>query len=68
MKASVCDRVSQVNVYAGLGGAVAKRFAKGGFSVALVSRRAESAQQALDQIKSDGGEAEIILADTGLAI
>ena len=46
---------------------MAKRFAAGGYSVALVSRKAESSQPTYDEIIADGGKALIVTADTGAA-
>lgn len=46
-----------VGVGPGLGGAVARRFARGGFTVALVARKLESSKPLEEAIKSAGGEA-----------
>lgn len=44
---------------------MARRFAQGGFSVALVSRKKESSQPVLEDIEKSGGKAFIVTADTG---
>ena len=51
--------------FTGLGGAVARRFAREGFSVALISRSPKSSQETYDRITADGGRAHIVVADTG---
>ena len=52
-----------VGVGPGLGKALAVRFAKGGFRVALVARRDESVRDAQTEIEALGGSARAFLAD-----
>jgi NAD(P)-dependent dehydrogenase (short-subunit alcohol dehydrogenase family) len=54
-----------VGVGPGLGNALAVRFARGGFRVALVARSAESLAPTQAEITAAGGEARSYLADAG---
>ena len=58
--------IDDLGMFTGTGGAVARKFAKEGFAVGLVSRSSKSSQPAYDQITSDGGKALIVTADTGM--
>lgn len=58
------DRVAAVlGVGPGLGAAVARRFARGGYAVALMARREESVAETRQEIESGGGTALPITAD-----
>lgn len=58
------DRVAAVlGVGPGLGAAVARRFAREGYSVALMARREESAEGARREIENDGREALFVPTD-----
>jgi NAD(P)-dependent dehydrogenase (short-subunit alcohol dehydrogenase family) len=52
-----------IGVGPGLGAAVARRFAREGFAVALLARRAESLAETEQQIRAAGGEALSVAAD-----
>lgn len=52
-----------VGVGPGLGAAVARRFAREGYAVALVARREESLSGARQEIESEGGTALTVAAD-----
>lgn len=52
-----------VGVGPGLGTAVARRFAREGYSVALVARREESVAGAREEIEAEGGTALAVTAD-----
>ncbi|GAB5372643.1 hypothetical protein AAMO2058_001682500 [Amorphochlora amoebiformis] len=52
-----------VGVGPGLGGAVAKKFAKEGFVVALMSRKEASVKSTADDIKNAGGKATFFSVD-----
>ncbi len=52
-----------VGVGPGLGGAIARRFARGGFTVALVARKAESCAPIEKQIADAGGTAKSFAID-----
>jgi NAD(P)-dependent dehydrogenase (short-subunit alcohol dehydrogenase family) len=54
-----------VGVGPGLGRALAVRFARGGFRVALVARREESVAATQAEITGGGGDARAFLADAG---
>jgi short-subunit dehydrogenase len=49
----------------GLGASVARKFAQGGYTVALVARKPESLTPVEEAIKKDGGKAISVPADTG---
>lgn len=53
------------HVRAGLGGHVARRFAKEGFAVALLSRTKAKLSPVEDAIKQEGGRAISIQCDAG---
>ncbi|QYJ16050.1 hypothetical protein Rxycam_01881 [Rubrobacter xylanophilus DSM 9941] len=52
-----------VGVGPGLGAAVARRFARGGYAVALMARRRESLEPVREEIEAAGGTASAIPAD-----
>ncbi|MEO1295421.1 MAG: SDR family NAD(P)-dependent oxidoreductase [Cyanobacteria bacterium J06636_16] len=52
-----------MGVGAGLGGAIARRFAQGGFAVGLMARKAESLAAIQTQITQSGGTALSVLTD-----
>jgi NAD(P)-dependent dehydrogenase (short-subunit alcohol dehydrogenase family) len=52
-----------VGVGPGLGGALAVRFARGGFRVALVARHDESVRAVQAEVEESGGSAQAFLAD-----
>lgn len=52
-----------VGVGPGLGAAVARRFAREGYAVALIARREESLSGAKEEIESEGGTALAVTAD-----
>lgn len=52
-----------VGVGPGLGAAVARRFAREGYAVALIARREESLSGAREEIESEGGTALAVTAD-----
>jgi short-subunit dehydrogenase len=52
---------------AGLGASLARRFAVGGYTVALVSRKMESLLPVEQAITKEGGKALSVTADTGKA-
>ncbi len=54
-----------VCVGVGLGASVARKFAQGGYTVALVARKPESLAPVEEAIKKDGGKAISVPADTG---
>jgi 3-oxoacyl-[acyl-carrier protein] reductase len=47
----------------GIGAAIAKRLAKDGLHVIAVARSADKLQQVVDEIKSEGGSAEVATCD-----
>ncbi len=51
----------------GLGASIARRFALGGYTVALVARKTESLAPVADAIAKEGGKALSVTADTGTA-
>lgn len=53
-----------VGVGPGLGAALARRFAKGGYSVALVARRVETITSVQESIEAEGGKAACFAADS----
>jgi len=60
----MADKVAAVlGVGPGLGTAVARRFAREGFAVALMARREESVAGAREEIENGGGEALPVAAD-----
>ncbi|WP_257570842.1 SDR family NAD(P)-dependent oxidoreductase [Streptomyces sp. NP160] len=56
-------RVVVIGAGPGLGAAVARRFAREGFSVVLVARRAEALEELAAQLRSAGAEVEVAVAD-----
>ena len=52
-----------VGIGPGLGGAVARRFARGGFAVALLARKTESCAPVEEAIRKAGGEAKSFAVD-----
>lgn len=50
----------------GAGAGAARRFAKEGYKIALVSRKKESTDPIEKELKAAGGDAISVLADTGL--
>src|SRR4051812_8597490 len=53
-----------VGIGPGLGSAIARRFAREGFAVALMARQAASCEAVLQQITTAGGEAHAFAVDT----
>src|SRR6059036_1066413 len=47
----------------GIGAAIAKRLAKDGLHVVAVARSADKLQQVVDEIKAEGGSAELLAVD-----
>jgi len=54
-----------IGVGPGLGAAVAKRFAREGYALALVARKAESSEPVRAEIEQQGGVARVLTADAG---
>ncbi len=59
----MADTALIVGVGPGLGASLARRFAKGGFSVALAARNADKLAPIVEQIEAAGGEARAYAAD-----
>src|SRR5215203_3636632 len=51
----------------GIGAAIAKRLAKDGLHVVAVARSADKLQQVVDEIKSEGGSAEVATCDIAVS-
>jgi NAD(P)-dependent dehydrogenase (short-subunit alcohol dehydrogenase family) len=54
-----------IGVGPGLGAAIARRFARGGYAVALIARQIEALQGVKQAITDQGGKAAVVPADAG---
>ena len=54
-----------MNVLQGAGAGIARRFAREGYAVALVSRSKETLQPIVEEVVKSGGQALAVPADTG---
>jgi len=58
--------IAGVGAVAGLGAALARRFAREGYRVAVSGRSAHKLQAVVDEIQAAGGQAVAIVADSGI--